>query len=493
MAADPRSRTLGLRGRIVLWLVAIVAVALTALFTLTYGLARADNADRANQDVIQELREFQQFRQEGLDPSTGKPFTSAAGLLEVFLARQQPSASELLVGRTDSGDIMQVSGPSVEDPAGLLSDDQLWADLEGAQSGIVDTRLGEARYARSSVQVGDTSGTLTVLSFPGQNDAVLTSVLKRAAPVAALALVLAGLAGWFVSGRILSPLRSFQNAAQEITERDLTRRLPVSGDDEMADLGRTFNGVLDRLSEAFASQRQFVDDAGHELRTPITVIRGHLELMSDDPVEREETLTLVTSELDRMSRIVSDLLTLAKAERPDHITVAPVDVAALTLELDSKAQRLGDRDWVLDELAEGTAELDGQRLTQALLQLARNAVQHTQDGDRIHLASRWVTSGAGQWSLAFTVADHGPGVPPGHEKKIFERFHRAGGGDPHHPGAGLGLPIVRAIAEGHGGSVSVAPTPGGGATFTLLVPVENHTPAPADDALDEQADPGEDD
>ena len=173
--------------------------------------------------------------------------------------------------------------------------------------------------------------------------------------------------------------------------------------------------------------------------------------------------------------------------------MAPVDVAALTLELDSKAQRLGDRDWVLDELAEGTAELDGQRLTQALLQLARNAVQHTQDGDRIHLASRWVTSGAGQWSLAFTVADHGPGVPPGHETKIFERFHRAGGGDPHHPGAGLGLPIVRAIAEGHGGSVSVAPTPGGGATFTLLVPVENHTPAPADDALDEQADPGEDD
>ena len=101
---------------------------------------------------IQELREFQQFRQEGLDPSTGKPFTSAAGLLEVFLARQQPSASELLVGRTASGDIMQVSGPSVEDPAGLLSEDQLWADLQGAQSGIVDTRLGEARYARSSVR-----------------------------------------------------------------------------------------------------------------------------------------------------------------------------------------------------------------------------------------------------------------------------------------------------------------------------------------------------
>ena len=114
------------------------------------------------------------------------------------------------------------------------------------------------------------------------------------------------------------------------------------------------------------------------------------------------------------------------------------------------------------------------RLTQALLQLARNAVQHTQDGDRIHLASRWVTSGAGQWSLAFTVADHGPGVPPGHEKRIFERFHRAGGGDPHHPGAGLGLPIVRAIAEGHGGSVSVAPTPGGGATVHIELP-----PAPA--------------
>lgn len=477
MTTDGRQRGLGLRGRIVIWLVAIVALALTALITLTYGLVRADNAGRANEDVVQELREFHQFTQEGQDPTTGEPFTTSADLLEVFLARQQPSASELIVGRTASGEVMQVSGPAVEDPAPLLSDEGFWDRLSTGESGIIETSLGEARYGTAPVRVGETRGTLTVLSFPGRNDAVLGSVMQRATPVALLALLLTGVAAWFVSGRILSPLRTFQTAAQDITERDLTRRLPVTGDDEMAELGRTFNGVLDRLAEAFGSQRQFVDDAGHELRTPITVIRGHLELMSDDPAEREETMALVTSELDRMSRIVTDLLTLAKAERPDHIQPAPVDVAALTLELDSNIQRLGERDWVLDEVAEGTASMDGQRVAQAVLQLARNAVQHTGDGERIHLASRWVTSGAGQWSLAFTVADHGPGVPTGQEKRIFERFHRAQGSDPDHPGAGLGLPIVRAIAEGHGGTVNVSPTPGGGATFTLTIPVRDHVPA----------------
>ncbi|WP_462416980.1 sensor histidine kinase [Kytococcus sp. Marseille-QA3725] len=485
MTTDGGGRGLGLRGRIVIWLVTIVALALVSLITLTYALVRADNAQRANTDVVQELSEFKQFTQEGRDPGSGEPFTAPGDLLEVFLTRQQPSSSEMFVGRTRSGEVMQVSGDAIDDSEAVLDDRELWERIDEAESGIVDTPFGDARYGTAPVRVDGEEGSLTVLSFPSRNDAVLLAVMKRAAPLALIALLLTGLAAWFVAGRILAPLRRFQGAAQDITERDLTRRLPISGDDEVAELGRTFNGVLDRLAEAFGSQRQFVDDAGHELRTPITVIRGHLELMSDDPVEREETLALVTSELDRMSRIVTDLLALAKAERPDHIQPAPVDVAALTLELDSNAERLGERDWVLDEVAEGTATVDGQRLAQAVLQLARNAVQYTQEGDRIHLASRWVTGGDGAWSLAFTVADHGPGVPRGQERRIFERFHRAEGADARHPGAGLGLPIVRAIAEGHGGRVRVTETPGGGATFTLTVPVRDHVPPPADDSTDE--------
>ncbi|MFC0360252.1 sensor histidine kinase [Kytococcus schroeteri] len=483
---DRHPRRLGLRGRIVISMVGIVALALASLIALTYGLVRADNATRANEDVVQELREFRQFTQNGVDPETGEPFADPEGLLETFLSRQQPSSAELIVGRTQEGQVLQVSGASVGDTRQLLADTALWHDIRSGDSGVVETPLGEARYGNATVTVGGSRGTLTVLALPHRNDEVLTAVVRRAAPVALVALLLTGVAAWFLAGRVLTPLRRFQGTAQEISERDLTRRLEVSGNDEVADLGRTFNGVLDRLEEAFASQRQFVDDAGHELRTPITIIRGHLELMGDDPVEREETLALVTSELDRMSRMVADLLTLAKADRPDHVRRSPQDVAALTLELDSNVQRLGPRDWVLDEVAEGTAAVDGQRLAQAVLQLARNAVQHTAEGDRIHLASRWVEREPGRWFLELAVTDHGPGVPAGQEQRVFERFHRSEGASHHHPGAGLGLPIVRAIAEGHGGTVEVSETPGGGATFTLSVPTPGHVPT-THDSPDEDA------
>jgi len=240
-----------------------------------------------------------------------------------------------------------------------------------------------------------------------------------------------------------------RTAAAQLTEQDLTRRIPVAGRDDVAALAETFNAMLDRLERAFAVQRQFVDDAGHELRTPITIVRGHLELMGDDPAEREETVRLVTDELDRMSRIVEDLLLLAKAERPDFVTPEPVQLAELTADVYVKARTLGDRDWRLAEIADREARLDPQRITQAMVQLAQNAVQHTATGQTIRIGSR-----ADGERIELYVADSGPGVRPEDTELIFERFRRgttrrgARGS-----GAGLGLSIVKAIAEGHGGRV----------------------------------------
>ena len=127
-------------------------------------------------------------------------------------------------------------------------------------------------------------------------------------------LLLASLLAWVVAGRVLAPLRVLRDTARSIGESDLTRRIPVEGDDELAGLARTFNEMLDRLEAAFASQKAFISDAGHELRTPITIIRGHLDVMGDDPEERRETLELVSDELDRMGRLVNDLLLLAKRQ-----------------------------------------------------------------------------------------------------------------------------------------------------------------------------------
>ncbi|MGH3774444.1 MAG: histidine kinase dimerization/phospho-acceptor domain-containing protein [Pseudonocardiaceae bacterium] len=119
-------------------------------------------------------------------------------------------------------------------------------------------------------------------------------------------------------------------AAAQIGEDDLTRRIPVRGNDDIAALAEQFNAMMERLQAAFATQREFLDDASHELRTPITIIRGNLELLGDDPAERAEDIRLCLDELDRMTRIVDDLLLLAKSERPDFVRPEPVELAELT-------------------------------------------------------------------------------------------------------------------------------------------------------------------
>jgi signal transduction histidine kinase len=306
-----------------------------------------------------------------------------------------------------------------------------------------------------------------VVAFhPGREHDRVDEVFRILLAISGVALLMTTGIGWVVAGRILKPVRLVRTAAAQLTEQDLTRRIPVRGHDDIAALAETFNAMLDRLERAFAAQREFVDDAGHELRTPITIVRGHLELMGDDPAEREETVRLVTDELDRMSRIVEDLLLLAKAERPDFVTPEPVQLAELTADVFVKARTLGDRHWELAEVADGEAQLDPQRITQAMVQLAQNAVQHTAPGQSIRIGSR--VTGV---SIELYVADSGPGVQPQDAEVIFERFRRGTSRrGTRGSGAGLGLSIVRAIAEGHrGGRVGLRQTPGGGATFVIVL------------------------
>jgi signal transduction histidine kinase len=168
-----------------------------------------------------------------------------------------------------------------------------------------------------------------------------------------------------------------------------------------------------------------------------------------------------------MARFVDDLLLLAKAEQPDFLRPGPLDLDVLTDELYAKAQALAERDWRLVGNGAGRISADRQRLTQAVMQLAQNAVQHTAPGDRIALGSALSAGAARLW-----VADDGPGIPPAERERIFDRFHRAAADRRRSDGAGLGLAIVRAIAEAHGGSVELDSREGAGSTFTLIVPTE---------------------
>jgi signal transduction histidine kinase len=246
-------------------------------------------------------------------------------------------------------------------------------------------------------------------------------------------------------------------------------------DDEIAELARTFNAMLDRLEAAFGNQRRFLDDAGHELRTPITIIRGHIELEGEDPDERRATRTVVLDELDRMARIVEDLLLLARAERTDFLRPERVDLDLLTTELFTKCRALADRDWRLSGTGLGIIEADRQRLTQAVMNLADNAVRHTAPGDVIELGS-WLGGG----EAVIWVRDTGPGVPADQQDRIFHRFARAQEGGRRAGTAGLGLAIVRSIALAHGGRVALDSRPGAGATFAIAIPSDDADHGPGD-------------
>ncbi|WP_019203465.1 cell wall metabolism sensor histidine kinase WalK [Tsukamurella sp. 1534] len=463
------------RWRILGWLMLSTALVLTAMVISVSSALQARAGHDANDDVAQEVAEFRQFAAEGVNPETARPFTAAEPMLDVFLRRQQPGQGEVLLGIVDGGRaVMSVRG--ADTPARAEHDVALDTDLLGSDdtSGVAQTPAGELRWAKAAIATdAGESGHLFVGNYtaPAYAEVASTTRLMAAASIGAVALT--AILGWLIAGQILRPIRVMRLTAADISREDLTRRIPVQGNDDLADLAVEFNSMLDRLESAFATEQRFVDDAGHELRTPITIIRGHLELLGDDPLERRATLNLVTQELDRMSRIVTDLLALAKAERDDFIQIGGrVDVAELTLDIDAKVQQLAPRTWVLTHVADGPARIDAQRVTQAMLQLAQNATQHTDHGAEIRLSSYFAQDETGAPVVVFAVSDTGPGVPAAEASTIFERFARGTArrtvGE--HSGAGLGLAIVRAIADGHNGSAFVDSTPGQGATFGIALP-----------------------
>jgi len=273
------------------------------------------------------------------------------------------------------------------------------------------------------------------------------------------------------AGRLLRPIRLLRDAAASSSNAaDLTERIPVTGSDDVSELAATINSMFDRLQDSAMSQRRLLSDVGHELKTPITIIRGHLELLDVGNVaEVKAARALGIDELDRMSTLVSDISLLAASRAPHFVELSEVDLESFTKAVGAKASALDPtRSWRV-ESASGLALIDSGHITQAWLQLADNAVKYSTPGAPIVIAAAVTQSGTSRW-LNLSVRDSGPGIPPDAQARIFERFSRLESSRGTQ-GTGLGLSIVSAIAQAHGGSVQLSDVPGQGSAFTIRIPL----------------------
>ncbi len=431
------------------------------------------NENETQKSLIQEVEEFRRLVK-GRDPKTGKPFgNNVAAIFDVFLSRNVPNEDEFLL--TFLNGKFYKSSPALL-PAHLKPDAALidhWAKLNQPEWSRKLTLDGNPIfYLAEPIRTGGRNiGVFVVLNTDVHEHREVAHTIGVVGVVEGIMAVIALTSSfaWLAAGRTLARLRLLTETARLISDSDLTQRISVQGKDEITELTVTFNEMLERLQAAFTSQRNFINDAGHELQTPITIVRGHLELLNEEiPPEQYEVVELVIDELDRMSRFVSELLLLAKAEQPDFLYLETVELSLLTEELYVKATALALRDWHLDAKAEGKIVVDRQRFAQAIFNLAQNATQHTKEGGVIALGSELTDD-----SIRFWVRDTGEGIALADQERIFQRFARGCDGRRRSEGAGLGLAIVRAIAEAHSGTVELISQPGCGSTFTVVIPFKN--------------------
>ena len=358
------------------------------------------------------------------------------------------------------------------DAAGLHSTRPIFQDVNRGGSRLrvytIPLVAGKVNRLEGFIQVG------TRMDVVNATQQTLLEVLVIGTAIAILA---ASLAAWFSSYQALRALDNVTKAALQITSADdLSRRIPYSGSpkDEVGQLVTAFNQTLGRLENLFSTQRRFLADVGHELRTPLTVIKGNVGLMRKIKEFDEESLETIEDEVDRLTRMVGDLLLLAQAES-GKIPLAHevVELDTLLLEVFNQMQVL-TRDRI--QLSIGTIDQvlvcgDRDRLKQVVVNLIGNSINYTPKGGEIVVGLGKVAERA-----QLTVTDNGPGISPEDMPHIFERFYRGEKSRTRQKdgkGFGLGLSIAYWIVRNHGGRIEVNSVLGKGTTFCVWLPLAN--------------------
>ena len=477
------------RTRVLSTLLAFVAGGLAVTGVLTFAAQFRALDQRVEAELWQEHSELALIAS-SVEPDGSSTYTTVDGLLLHATDSAAPSDHESVVALVDEEpryqprqqDFSLIPRPTEDMTAAEVA--AVEAEGEQVKAQILDAHVPdrtvivpmesgdrELRVLIASVTVAgdDSQGLFVVASDIGAQRRDLWQSVAVFAGLSVLTLLVAGWAGYVATGRLLRPLEDLRRATEQVTVTDLEHRVTATGGDDISALAQNFNRMLERIQEGFAEQRRFMSDVGHELRTPLTIVRGTLETTDvQDPADVTEAHEIAVEELDRMGRVVGDLSELAASSRPDYVRPRPADLATLTRSAFARIEHIAEREWTLARSVDVVAEVDEQRLTQAIVQLAANAARYSEEGSRIWFGVDQVLGPDGP-EIHVSVRDEGVGIAEEDQRRVFERFTRAEGA--RGSGSGLGLPIVLAIAEGHGGTVRLLSSPGRGSTFTLVLPL----------------------
>ena len=496
-----RLARVGLRWRLAGWVALVTLLCTGIAFVATYG----GTGTQLRRQIDDELAGYAKGLTHGLSRAGGATAARARAEAAEYVGDQSFAASSTVLFVRIPGTVTVTNRPELFSDTATPDNGETVVEQE--RENVLSHRLltqpvgystlslpdvGDLRLLKRRVRLRDGALVTVGVGEPlGAVSHAQASVARAFVLAGGLALAGALLAAFLIGTRVSRPLRRMAAVAARVDAGDLHPRIhdPGSNAHEVSVLSDAFNHMLDRLTDAFARQRAFVADASHELRTPLTVIRGQLEVLAAQPSPAGEEVRrvegLVQAEIARISRLVDDLLLLAKSEQTQFLRIEPIDVRPFVEQLWDGASVLAARRFELGEVPDGTLRADPDRLAQALRNLIANAIEHTAQGDGL-VRMRIEQPRGGR--LGFVVEDDGPGIPAEQRELIFDRFHRTDAArDRASGGTGLGLAIVRAIALAHGGDVSAARSPEGGARIELTIDGFSHRPPPRRHAVEQLA------
>jgi signal transduction histidine kinase len=458
-----------LRAQLALAIALVTMIAVVATFLALYSGTGSSLRGQIDSVLNTQVKEWQQLAGSS-NLSTPARLESTASR---FIASQRyHPESQVIVIQVNGGNTLSNQTELVTQEADREHSAPEATGLLNAPVGFATASVAEASLMRIKTQPilsrGRRVGTLRVANPLATVQQAQSSLRRTFVIVGISALALAVIAGIALASLIAGPLRRMAKVAIAVDAGDLSVRAGhIAGRGEVAVLADAFDRMLERLERTFKRQRDFVSDASHELRTPLSVLRAQAELLDRETDERRrhEGTTNLLRRLDELDRLVGDMLTLASAEAGQLIEPQTIELGEFFEDLRRDLPLFGERDFRL-QAVDGTLRADPDRLTQVLRNLVRNAVAHTELGDRVLIVAR-----ARGGRLEISVSDTGPGIPPDQLERIFERFHRLDGGRSRDTGGtGLGLAIARAITEAHGGSIKAESGRGQGATFRIELP-----------------------